>query len=248
MDEKNFQINKKDLVSKFRALVKKHADRGDDYNPKHGKTAANHRDYFVLDKIRALYNWVIGEIKIELRRKYIHDDKTYHKVVGELENYVRNKIRSEKDGTMYLKVNNQLTFNGDSKQYRDHFVQNLNKQLSVFRKIIDELNGFLSGQEDEDKNKPILNDVSPRMIRKEHTAEEIADIILKEVPTDYLLEINKQEFDNFNNKLYVLLDKYNVTAFETKELLDKIKESYTPQKESNDESETDNTESENTEV
>ena len=60
----------------------------------------------------------------------------YHKVVGELENYVRNKIRSEKDGTMYLRVNNQLTFNGDSKQYRDHFVQNLNKQLSVFRKII----------------------------------------------------------------------------------------------------------------
>ena len=86
------------------------------------------------------------------------------------------------------------------------------------------------------------------MIRKEHTAEEIADIILKEVPTDYLLEINKQEFDNFNNKLYVLLDKYNVTAFETKELLDKIKESYTPQEESNDESETDNKESENTEV
>ena len=64
MDEKNFQINKKDLVSKFRALIKKHADRGDDYNPKHGKAAANHRDYFVLDKIRALYNWVIGEIKI----------------------------------------------------------------------------------------------------------------------------------------------------------------------------------------
>ena len=85
MDDKNFQINKKDLVSKFRALVKKHAERGDDYNPKHGKISANHRDYFVLDKIRAVYNWVIGEIKIELRRKYIHDDKMYHKVVGELE-------------------------------------------------------------------------------------------------------------------------------------------------------------------
>ena len=68
MDDKNFQINKKDLVSKFRALVKKHAERGDDYNPKHGKISANHRDYFVLDKIRAVYNWVIGDIKIELRR------------------------------------------------------------------------------------------------------------------------------------------------------------------------------------
>ena len=46
----------------------------------------------------------------------------------------------------------------------------------------------------------------------------------------------------------MLLDKYNVTAFETKELLDKIKESYTPHEENNNESEKDNTESENTEV
>ena len=41
---------------------------------------------------------------------------------------------------------------------------------------------------------------------------------------------------------------YSRRIRETKELLDKIKESYTPQEESNNESETDNTESENTEV
>jgi len=248
MDEKNFQINKKDLVSKFRNLIKKHAEREDEYNPKHAKVVGNHRDYFILDKIRAIYNWVIDEIKIELRRKHIHDDKEYKKAVGALENYVRNKIRSEKDGTMYLRVNNQLTFRGDSKEYRDNFVQNRNKQLSIFRKIIDELNGFLSGQADEDTNKPILNDVAPRMIRKEHTTEEIAEIILKEVPDDYLLEISEQKFDNFNNKLYVLLNKYNVTAVETKELINKIQECYTPQEENENESETDNTESETTEV
>ena len=248
MSEKNFQINKKDLVSRFKALVRKHADQEDEYNPKNAKQVGNHRDYFILDKIRAIYNWVIDEVKIELRRKYIHDDKSYKKAVGELENYARNKIRSEKDGTMYLRVNNQLTFRGDNKEYRDNFVQNRNKQLSVFRKIVDELNTFLSGKEEEDTNKPILNDMAPRMMRKEHTTQEIAEIILKEVPDDYLLEISEQKFDNFNNKLYVLLNKYNVTAVETKELINKIQESYTPQEENENESETDNTESETTEV
>ena len=114
----------------------------------------------------------------------------------------------------------------------------------MFRKIVDELNGFLNGEEDTDKNKSILNDSSPIMIRREHTSEDIAEVILKEVPDDYLLEISEQKFDNFNNKLYVLLNKYNVTAFETKELLNKIKESYTLPEEEDDESETDNTESE----
>ena len=244
MNEKNFQINKKTIVSKFRELVKKHADKEDDYNPKNAKSVGNHRDYFVLDKIRAIYNWIIDEVKIELRRMYIHDDKEYKKVVGKLENYARNKIRTEKDGTMYLRVNKQLTFSGDNKEYRDNFVQNRTKQLSVFRKIVDELNGFLNGEEDTDKNKSILNDSSPIMIRREHTSEDIAEVILKEVPDDYLLEISEQKFDNFNNKLYVLLNKYNVTAFETKELLNKIKESYTLPEEEDDESETDNTESE----
>lgn len=248
MNEKNFQINKKTIVSKFRELVKKHADKEDDYNPKNAKSVGNHRDYFVLDKIRAIYNWIIDEVKIELRRMYIHDDKEYKKVVGKLENYVRNKIRTEKDGTMYLRVNKQLTFSGDNKEYRDNFVQNRNKQLSVFRKIVDELNGFLNGEEDTDENKPILNDSSSRMICREHTSEDIAEVILKEVPDDYLLEISEQKFDNFNNKLYVLLSKYNVTAFETKELLNKIKESYTPPEEEENESETDNTESETTEL
>lgn len=260
MSEKYFQINKKDLVSKFRDLVKKHAERGDDYNPKHGKISANHRDYFVLDKIRAIYNWAIGEIKLEIRRKYIHDDKKYKKVVGGLENYARNKIRSERDGTMYLKVNNQLTFKGDNKQYREHFVQSLSKQLSVFRKIVDELNSFLRDEELEDTNKPVLYDASPVMIRKEHSAEEIADIILKEVPIDYLLEINRsytssQNFDNFSSKICAIMQKYNIDDIETKYLLDTIKESEiinSPKKymikENNDESETDNTQTKNTEV
>ena len=243
MNEKKFQIDKKEIFSKFRNLANKHAEREDDYNPNHSRTTDHPSGYFILDRIRALYHWVIEETKIDLRRRYIHDDKQYKKAIGELENYARNKIRAEKDGTMYLRVNNKLTFRGDKKQYRDELVQSRNKQISVVKKIVDELNAFLRKEEPEDENKPILNDMSLKRTYKEHTAEEIADIILQEVPEDYLLEISKHNFINFNNKMYILMNKYNITAADTKEILNKIQESFIPQ-ESENESETDNSESE----
>ena len=243
MSEDFFQIDKKEILSKFKELVNKHSEREDDYNPEHARSTNNPTGYYILDRVRSLYHWIIEQIKIELRRKYIQDDEQFKKVFGNLENYARNKIRAEKDGTMYLRVNNQLTFRGDKKQYRDELVQSRNKQISVVKKIVDELNNFLRNEEPEDENKPILNDTSVKRTYKEHTAEEIANIILQEVPEDYLLEITEQKFENFNNKLYVLLDQYNVTAADTKDVLLKIQESFTPQEE-NDEAETDSTGSE----
>ena len=67
------------------------------------------------------------------------------------------------------------------------------------------------------------------------------------MPKDYLLEISNQKFINFNNKMYILMNKYNITAADTKEVLNKIQESFIPQ-ESENESETDNSESETTEL
>ena len=243
MNEKNFQIDKKEILSKFKDLANKHAEREDDYNPNHSRTTDHPSGYFILDRIRALYHWVIEEIKIDLRREYINNDDKYKKAIGELENYARNKIRAEKDGTMYLRVNNKLTFRGDKKQYRDELVQSRNKQISVVKNIVDELNNFLRNEPPEDENKPILNDMSLKRTYKEHSASEIADIILQEVPQDYLLEISKHNFINFNNKMYILMNKYNITAADTKEILNKIQESFIPQ-ESENESETDHTESE----
>ena len=131
MNEDFFQIDKKEILSKFRNFANKHAEREDDYNPEHSRSTNNPTGYFILDRIRALQHWIIEQIKIDLRRKYIHDDKQFKKVVGNLENYARNKIRAQKDGTMYLRVNNQLTFRGDKKQYREELVQSVNKQISV---------------------------------------------------------------------------------------------------------------------
>ena len=244
MSENFFQIDKKDVVSKFKAYAKKHSERSDEYNPKNAKQTANHRNYFVLDRIRALYHWIIKEAKLDLRRMYIHNDKEFKEVLGKLESYARNKIKSQKDGTMYVRVNNKLTFRGDEQTYRNHFVQNTVKQLSIIKKMIDELNGVLAGEEIEDPNKPILNDTSPKRVYKEHTSEEVADIILKQVSDDYLLEIAEQNFENFNNRIYVLLYQYNVSAAATKDILLKIQESFTPKEEIMDVSETDHTESE----
>ena len=241
MNEDFFKIDKKEILSKFRNFANKHAEREDDYNPAHSRTTDHPSGYFILDRIRALYHWVIEEIKIDLRREYIDNDDKYKKVVGDLENYARNKIRAQNDGTMYLRVNNKLTFSGDKKQYRDELVQSINKQISVVKNIVDELNAFLRNEEPEDENKPILNDMSLKRTYKEHTAEEIADIILQEVPKDYLLEISNQNFINFNNKIYILMNKYNITAADTKEILNKIQESFTPQENENDGTETDST-------
>ena len=108
---------------------------------------------------------------------------------------------------MYVRVNNQLTFRGDEKTYREYFVQSRVKQLSIIRKMIDELNGVLAGEEIEDYNKPILNDTASKIVYKEHTSEEVANIILKQVSDDYLLEIAKQNYDNLNKRKYVLLYK-----------------------------------------
>ena len=244
MSENFFQIDKKDVVSKFKAYAKKHSERSDEYNPKNAKQTANHRNYFVLDRIRALYHWIIKDAKLDLRRMYIHNDKEFKEVLGKLESYARNKIKSQKDGTMYIRVNNQFTFRGDEKTYRDKFVQSPVKQLRMIRKMIDELNGVLAGEEIEDPNKPILNDTSPKRVYKEHTSEEVADIILQQISEDYLLEIAVQNFDNFNNRVYVLLDQYNVSAADTKDKLLRIQESFTPEEESENESETDHTKSE----
>ena len=248
MNEDFFQIDKKEILSKFRNFANKHAEREDDYNPSHSRTTSHPSGYFILDRVRALYHWVIEEIKIDLRRKYIDNDDKYKKVFGELENYARNKIRAESDGTMYLRVNNKLTFRGDKKQYRDELVQSINKQISVVKNIVDELNNFLRNEEPEDDNKPILNDMSLKSIYKEHSAEEIADVILQEVSEDYLLEISNQNFINFNNKMYILMNKYNITAADTKEILNKIQESFTPQEDKDDGTETDNSESETEEL
>ena len=93
---------------------------------------------------------------LDLRRAYIHNDDDFRQFKGDLENYIRNKIRSQSDGAIYIQVKD-LKFYGDQDQYNQWLVSNKTKLLSVIRKIIDELNDYLEGNPIEDDNKPVLN-------------------------------------------------------------------------------------------
>ena len=169
-----FQINKKKTVEAFREYAKKFDRPQDDYHPKHAKKLVTPTKYFVLDRIRSLYQWVLENSILELRHHFIHNDDDFKLAKGQAENFIRNKIRSQSDGNIYMKVKD-LTFDGSQEQYKEWIVQNKTKLLSVIRKIVDDLNGFFEGAVDEDSNKPVLNGSLYEEVEVEEPVEEVAE-------------------------------------------------------------------------
>ena len=169
-----FQINKKKTVESFREYTKKFEKPQDDYHPKHAKKLVTPTKYFVLDRIRSLYQWVLENSILELRHHFIHNDDDFKLAKGQAENFIRNKIRSQSDGNIYMKVKD-LTFDGSQEQYKDWIVQNKTRLLSVIRKIVDDLNGFFEGAVDEDSNKPVLNGSLYEEVEVEEPVEEVAE-------------------------------------------------------------------------
>ena len=153
----NFQINKNKTVDDFKNYIKKFEKPEDDYNPSNAKKLQTPSNYYVLDRIRSLYQWVLKNSILDLRHSYIHNDDEFKQLKGDIENYIRNKIRSRSDGLIYMKVKD-VTFDGNQDQYKDYLVKNKTKLFSLVRKIVDDLNGFLNGEAEVDKNKPVLND------------------------------------------------------------------------------------------
>jgi len=153
----DFRIDKKNLVNRFKDYIKKFDDEYSNYKPSHSKRLSTPTKYYVLDRLRSLYYWVTSEIILDLRHEFIHNDDEFARVKGELENYIRNKIRIKPTGQIYLMIKD-VEFTGDLDQYKDHILHNRTKLISLFGKIIDELNDFFSGDLEIDKNKPVLND------------------------------------------------------------------------------------------
>ena len=172
----NFQFNKNKTVDDFKRYIKKFEKPEDDYNPSNAKKLQTPSNYYVLDRIRSLYQWVLKNSILDLRHNYIHNDDEFKQLKGDIENYIRNKIRSRSDGLIYMKVKD-VTFDGNQDQYKDHLVKNKTKLFSLVRKIVDDLNGFLNGEAEVDKNKPVLND--------DHIREEVVEevpVIEEEAP------------------------------------------------------------------
>ena len=72
-----FQINKKKTVEAFREYAKKFDRPQDDYHPQHAKKLVTPTKYFVLDRIRSLYQWVLENSVLELRHHFIHNDDEF---------------------------------------------------------------------------------------------------------------------------------------------------------------------------
>jgi hypothetical protein len=195
----NFQINKNKTVDDFKNYIKKFEKPEDDYNPSNAKKLQTPSNYYVLDRIRSLYQWVLKNSILDLRHSYIHNDDEFKQLKGDIENYIRNKIRSRSDGLIYMKVKD-VTFDGNQDQYKDHLVKNKTKLFSLVRKIVDDLNGFLNGEAEVDKNKPVLND--------DHIREEVVEevpVIEEEVPA--VVEEKRKIFIGISLSLKSLMEE-----------------------------------------
>ena len=177
----NFQFNKNKTVDDFKRYIKKFEKPEDDYNPSNAKKLQTPSNYYVLDRIRSLYQWVLKNSILDLRHNYIHNDDEFKQLKGDIENYIRNKIRSRSDGLIYMKVKD-ITFDGNQDQYKDHLVKNKTKLFSLIRKIVDDLNGFLNGEAEVDKNKPVLNDdyIREEVVEEVPVIEEEAAAVVEE--------------------------------------------------------------------
>lgn len=195
----NFQINKNKTVDDFKNYIKKFEKPEDDYNPSNAKKLQTPSNYYVLDRIRSLYQWVLKNSILDLRHSYIHNDDEFKQLKGDIENYIRNKIRSRSDGLIYMKVKD-VTFDGNQDQYKDYLVKNKTKLFSLVRKIVDDLNGFLNGEAEVDKNKPVLND--------DHIREEVVEevpVIEEEVPA--VVEEKRKIFIGISLSLKSLMEE-----------------------------------------
>lgn len=234
----NYKIDKEQILKKFKDYVNSHTDRGDRYNSK-GKDVQYRSDYVTLEKIKTLYMFVINNIKIDLRRELIHDDKLFFKVMNNLLNRVNNKIRTKTATSLFISVGveNPIVFDGSEDQYEEYFVFNKTKQAQVMRKIIDELNATLTGDVPEEEGKTIINsnDIpkNPSNIVEGMSKEEIADKLIKSINPDYVLEIFKGNFENFDKEYYTFIKEHDIDESIAKEILSNLHNKFSSEEPNN---------------
>tara|TARA_R110000744_G_C19283672_1_gene553866 strand:- start:81 stop:1196 length:1116 start_codon:yes stop_codon:yes gene_type:complete len=206
----NYKIDKNDIIGKFKHYIdnRPNNDR-DNYNSK-GKEVQYRSAYNTLGKIKSVYMYVINLVKLDIRREFIHDDEAFKKALGLLITRVNNKIRSRSDGSIFLKVGVEkpIVFTGDEDEYEEWLVNNKTKQTQVVRKISEELNSVLAGEEIEEEGKTIINDTDLPPAKKTMTSEEIAVKIMESIPSEYTLELFTGKYDNFD-KHYNIFIKEN---------------------------------------
>jgi hypothetical protein len=216
-------IDKEFILNKFKEYTAKNdkdEEDEDSYNSEHAK----HREHSrlqTLEQVRWLYEFIVKNAMLMIRREYIHDDEKFKKVKHSLESYVQNKIKSTSDGHIYIKVNDLLSFTGDRDQYAEWMIDNKNKRVRVIKNIVDELNSFLEGNPIEDDRKSMLSNVS------ENAA---ANYILNRVPEICIAEA----FNEGNTLAFIESVKkvlIEIGVVDEEDFFEKLNEHFTTDKE-----------------
>lgn len=230
----NYRINKKEQVENFKKYTKAHTDRNDKYNSK-GKQVQHRSDYVNLEKIKSIYNYIINNIKLDLRKEFIHDDDAFKSVINSLATRVNNKIRSRNDGNIFMIIgikDNSMVFYGDDDEYKENIINNKNKQAQVVRKIVDELNSVLDNNNIlPEKGKAIINniDVPDKNIKENDLNIEPVHIVnkfLENINKNFILEIFKGDFSNFDKAYFEFMKENNIDLELAKKMIENIHSSF----------------------
>jgi hypothetical protein len=213
-----FKINKEKILDKFKDFIETNT-----HSYKEAKdTKEEYSQLNYIRKILQFYIFAIKESKLDIRREFVHNDKAYKTVIGKLQTLINNKIRSTEDGKIYIKVNNEIDFDGNQDQYIEWIINDKSKQQRLMRKVIEEINFFLENGEYPDENKPL---------RFELTKEEtIINILIKSLPESIFdslkteesilslkeqfekimikLNIEKKFWEDINFERFVIIDNY----------------------------------------
>ena len=226
----NYRINKKEQVENFKKYTKAHTDRNDKYNSK-GKQVQHRSDYVTLEKIKSIYNYIINNIKLDLRKEFIHDDDAFKSVINLLATRVNNKIRSRNDGNIFMIIgikDNSMIFYGDDDEYKENIINNKNKQAQVVRKIVDELNSILDNNNIlPEKGKAIINssDIPNKDIKESDLNIDIVHIVnkfLENINKNFILEIFKGDFSNFDKAYFDFMKENNIDLDLAKKMIENI--------------------------
>lgn len=219
----NFRINKNSVTDKFLDYMDEFTDRKDRYISK-GKEVQFRREYYILQKIKDIYLFVIEEIKLDIRKEFIHSDKNYKEAMNILMNRVNNKIRSNSNGKLFLDIGSdkKIRFNGDDDQYKEYIISNKNKRKEVIKKIVDEINALLENNIDKEEGRAILNASKVNIKEEEINPVCIINKFLENINSKFIFEIFKGDFSNFDRSFFDFMSEYNIELEKSKKMLENI--------------------------
>lgn len=232
----DFRIDKDKLVEKFKSYLDQYvSDDEKEFQPKSAKET-QYSKLDILRKVQKIYLWVLNNSLLNLRQMYIHDDEQFKNIKHSIESYISNKVRTRSDGQLYLNVPGLCQFSGDKEEYMEWIVWNKKNQERLIRKIIDELNNFISGNVEDDGGRPILNDDEYKILVAKNEDKivciqnEINEFMDEDRMSEYLVALMSKDSDKIE-EIETALVEFVVERIDVSDTvvlggIEKMKETY----------------------